>query len=266
MHQFDDDTQVTQLDERRWSAEISPAWSIGTNPNGGYVLAVVLAAVAEAVDHPHPLSTTAHYLKPAATGPAEIHVDVHKRGRRQSVLSAALVQDGVERVRVLTSCGDLEAFAGPTMVTATPPDLPPPAECVGRPPAVIDTLPEIARRFEILSPEGSPMVAWPAGAASEAVLEGWIRFTGGREPDVAALPLLADAFPPPALLVAAASWIPTLELTVHTRGIPAPGWLRARFVTRAMVDGLLEEDGELWDSENRLVAMSRQLALVLPPA
>ena len=60
------------------------------------------------------------------------------------------------------------------------------------------------------------------------------------------------------------AWVPTLELTVHLRKHPKPGWLRAVFQTRVLRDGLLEEDGELWDADGDLVAMSRQLATVIP--
>jgi acyl-CoA thioesterase len=94
-----------------------------------------------------------------------------------------------------------------------------------------------------------------------ARLEGWMRFTDGREPDVAALPLLADTFPPAVLDVANSAWVPTVELTVHVRGRPAPGWIAASFRTKFLSDGYFEEDGELWDSTGRLVALSRQLAV-----
>ena len=57
-------------------------------------------------------------------------------------------------------------------------------------------------------------------------------------------------------------WSPTLELTVHVRGVPAPGPLRCRFASRSIADGMFDESGELWDSTGRLVAHSRQLALV----
>ena len=56
-------------------------------------------------------------------------------------------------------------------------------------------------------------------------------------------------------------WVPTVELTVHVRARPAPGPLRCRFTTRFVTGGALEEDGEVWDSADVLVAQSRQLAL-----
>jgi acyl-CoA thioesterase len=51
-------------------------------------------------------------------------------------------------------------------------------------------------------------------------------------------------------------------LTAHVRARPAPGWLRCVFTTRFVTGGFLEEDGELWDDTGRLVAQSRQLALI----
>ena len=55
-------------------------------------------------------------------------------------------------------------------------------------------------------------------------------------------------------------WAPTMELSVHVRAVPAPGWLKVRHETRNIAGGLFEEDCEVWDSAGRLVAQSRQLA------
>ena len=99
----------------------------------------------------------------------------------------------------------------------------------------------------------------PSGVAEMA---GWIRFADGREPDTATLPLFADAFPPSTLNVVESLWVPTLELTVHVRARPEPGWLQCRFLTRYLIQGYLEEDGEIWDSAGKLVALSRQMARI----
>jgi acyl-CoA thioesterase len=40
-------------------------------------------------------------------------------------------------------------------------------------------------------------------------------------------------------------------------------WLLVRFRTRLAAEGYLEEDGEIWDRDGRLLAHSRQLALIL---
>ena len=74
------------------------------------------------------------------------------------------------------------------------------------------------------------------------------------------MPLVVGCFPPAVLGVLDGVTMSTLELTVHLRGRPRPGWLQARIRSRALLHGLVEEDAELWDSAGRLVAMSRQLA------
>ena len=55
-----------------------------------------------------------------------------------------------------------------------------------------------------------------------------------------------------------------IQLTVHLRAHPAPGWLACRATTRFVSNGYHEEDFEVWDSAGTLVAQSRQLALILP--
>jgi acyl-CoA thioesterase len=54
----------------------------------------------------------------------------------------------------------------------------------------------------------------------------------------------------------------TIELTVHVRTRPAPGWLACRSTTRFLMKGYHEEDFEAWDETGRLVAPARQLAVV----
>jgi hypothetical protein len=94
------------------------------------------------------------------------------------------------------------------------------------------------------------------------VYEGWMRFADGREPDLISLPLFVDAVAPAALELGLRR-MTTLELTVHLRARPVPGWLAFRTLTRYLAGGYFEEDAELWDSAGFLVAQSRQLALVL---
>ena len=103
----------------------------------------------------------------------------------------------------------------------------------------------------------------PAGAAGPPRVRGWFRFPAGEPVDPLGLLVAVDAFPPTVLRTdLPAAWVPTLELTAHIRARPEPGWLRCTFATRFITGGFLEEDGEVWDSSGRLVAQSRQLALV----
>ena len=96
-------------------------------------------------------------------------------------------------------------------------------------------------------------------------IAGWFRFADGREPDPLALLTVCDVLPPVTFDLGMPGWAPTLELTVHVRAHPAPGWLKVRHATRNLAGGMFEEDCEIWDSAGRLVAQSRQLALLPRP-
>src|SRR4051794_7390120 len=267
---FDDDTAATEIAEGAWRLDITPRWNIGTNPNGGYLLAALaqpLRHIAARQGKPDLLTITAHYLRPTSVGLAEVAVEPVRSGRRHVHLAARLVQD-TERVRALAAFGDLtEATAKPALARGEPPSLPPPDECIGRvaPEAMSSGPPSMMQRFESRFAPDTPFLT--GRVTEETIITGWIRFADGRAPDVASLPLFADAFPPAIFALGPTGWVPTVELPAHGRARPVPGWLRCRFETRFVAGGYLEEDGEVWDDAGRLVAQPRQLALLLgPPA
>ena len=262
--EFDDDTAVAPAGAGRWSATVTPRWNIGAAPNGGYLLAIALRALREHTGRPDALTATAHYTSRPDVGPLQLDATPAVASRRHSTATIVGSQGGVERLRVTATFGDLGAAEGPTRVDAAPPPLPPLDECLPLPKDV-DGLPEITQRFDYVADPTD--VGWFLGAPSGVgKVSGYLRFTDGRDPDTLALAVVADAFPPAVFnVLGGASWIPTLELTVHVRARPVPGWLRCVFRTRVLIDGYLEEDGEVWDDSGALVALSCQLALVLPP-
>jgi acyl-CoA thioesterase len=260
-HIFDSDTHVAPIGDGAHAVTLTDRWTaMGGVPNGGYLLAVVLRALAGELPLPDPVVASATYLRPAAAGPAEIATEVVRAGRRVATGEARLSQDGKEVVRTLATFADLDQARGRTQVNAAAPDLPPPDECRdmmdGAPP-----LPgvNITERFEYRAPE---LPGWARGVPSgDADLAFWMRFRDGRDADPIALAAMVDAAAP-AVLELSAQGSATIELTVHVRGRPAPGWLACRSATRYLIDGFHEEDFEIWDSRGALVAQSRQFALV----
>jgi hypothetical protein len=100
-------------------------------------------------------------------------------------------------------------------------------------------------------------------ASGKAQVRGWFRLRREEAIDSIGLLVAVDAFPPTIFIAdLPVGWTPTVELSAHVRGTPSPGWLRCAFTTRFVTGGYLEEDGEVWDTAGRLIAQSRQLALV----
>jgi acyl-CoA thioesterase len=269
---FAEDTAVERLDAGRYGATVSDRWNVlgGAAPNGGYLMAMAARAMRDASGRPDPVTLTAHFLRPTPIGAVEVHTDIVKEGRRHATVQASLVADGSERLRLLGAFGDLTTADGPTQVDRTPPELPPRERCVDAN-AAADTDPQgfappILRRFDHLMAPGT--MDWARGEPlGRGVMEGHARWAGGEERmDPLGLLVLADAYPPAVFNAGSIiGWVPTVELTVQVRKRPAPGWLRTRFTTEHVTRGYLEEDGEIWDADGDLVALSRQLALVAQP-
>jgi acyl-CoA thioesterase len=259
-HLFDADTAVHADGDHVYRAELTDRWTaLGGTPNGGYMLAVALRALQRDMPHPDPLVTSAHFLRPGAIGPAEVRTEVVRAGRRAATGEARLIQDGREIVRLLATFGDLDQAAGRTHELGEAPRLPAPDDT---PDVLHDgALPgiTITEQLEYRAPEPP---GWAKGAPGGIPsFEFWMRFRDGRDADPLALAALVDGAAP-AVLDIGAPGSATMELTVHVRGRPAPGWLACRTSTRHVIGGFHEEDFEIWDSAGSLVAQSRQFALL----
>jgi len=265
MSSFADATAVQLDGDGRYRAAVAEGWDIAGNANGGYLLALAARALSDATGRSDPATATAHYLAPATAGPVTITTEVLKAGKRFTTASARI--DGPDRplLAVLASFTDLSDGA-PSVerIDSAPPELPDPADCI--PTVSDDGFPKpFMNHVELrLHPDDS---GFATGAPSgEPLVRGWFRLPDSEPVDTLALLCAVDAFPPTAFNAALpVAWTPTLELTAHVRARPKPGWLRCQFRSRFVSAGFLEEDGEVWDAAGRLVAQSRQLALVPRP-
>ena len=264
--EFDNAINAIPLGAGVYDTPVEDRWDINGNANGGYLLALAASAMRAESGRAHPISISMHYLSPAPAGPAQMRTEVVKAGRRLATVVGTMTRDGKDIVRSIGTFGEIDASAGPQSNMIPFPDLPSFDECGVRP-SNPDLPPGLGSRLDMrLHPDDTGFAT--GNPKGEAHVRGWFAFKDGRPVDTMGLLLAADAFPPVMFnLFGLIGWVPTIEFTVHVRGVPAPGPIAAEFRSRVVQGGFWEEDGVMWDSTGAVVAMSRQLALVpLPQA
>jgi acyl-coenzyme A thioesterase PaaI-like protein len=244
-------------------AVMSPEGMMIGAVNGGVLLASVLRAVLDGSPHPHPVATSAHYLRVPRPEPAQVQVTWLKQGRTAATARATLSQEGRPVLEATVTTGALgEAGEGGLSWTGQPPVLPPVGECTGfAEMADRSVFAGFASQVDLrLDPATTGWLhGHPAGVPE---MRGYFRLTEDRDPDAYLLALAVDALPPTVFGIGAAGWSPTVELTWHMRAVPAPGLLRVAARCRHVSGGWFDEEAEVWDSAGRLVAQSRQIARV----
>jgi acyl-CoA thioesterase len=259
MTEFDDDTAL----ERRadgWYGRVTDRWSIREgHANGGYIASFLIRAFTEATTQPDPLTMTTHFLEAPTVGEGVVvRVETLREGRSHTFLSGRLEQDGRTVAAALATFG--RRREGGPVVSEPAPDVARP-EQLDEP--AITRFPGMTFRDRFQQrflPEHDPS-GWPREGPARS--GGWQRLVD-RDVDDLAVPLFMDAWIP--AVFASLGWgvAPTLELTVHWRSRPQPGWHLGMFSTRFVLGGYMEEDGELWGEDGSLVALSRQLARFSP--
>jgi hypothetical protein len=306
---FDQATAVRRIGEGRYEmrpdvrfALIAPGGAAPPAVNGGVLMAAMLRAVLDTSPHPHPVATSAHFLRVPLLAPAQVDVAWLKHGGTAATARATLVQDSrpVLDLTVTTgtlpdapaaagglalaedrlvaaglsggpASGQVTAVAEPPRTgdrlawTGARPELPPIEECVnlGPWPGTVGPDGTAGYAAQVDLRFDPATVGWRHGVpAGVPEMRGYFRLREDRDPDAYLLALAVDGLPPVVFGLGATGWAPTVELTWYMRAVPVPGALQVASRCRSVSGGWFDEEAEVWDAAGRLVAQSRQLARV----
>jgi acyl-CoA thioesterase len=267
---FERDTRVTLCGasgpRRIFEAAVAEGWRAGRGPHGGYLAAIVLRALEQAVGDParSPRSLTIHYARAPRPGPIEIETVLEREGRSLSTLSVRVEQEGL--AVALGLCAFSVPWRGPEIDDLPLPGVAGPdpvreagtARSFGAPPFTEHLIVQARFQGPPLTGERRPM---EAGA--------WIGLAEARPLDAPVLAFLSDALiPSPFMAIGEPAPAPTVDLTVHFR-TPTPRGpdanphelCFAHVSSRLVHEGFFEEDGVIWAADGTVLAQSRQLAI-----
>jgi acyl-CoA thioesterase len=259
--EFDRATAVRATGDGVYEAAVDERWNVMRGPHGGYIAAMLLRALTDAVGDEArvPRSLTVYYPAAPKHGPVTIRCQVERAGRSMTTVSARLEQDGKAAALAVAAFSAewprTVEFDDTQRPEVPEPEAIEPLDRGGR-------VPPFTRYFDFRPAVGE---RWFSGA-ERALSGGWMRLNDDHALDGPLVAALADAWPP-AIFPVATDFVaaPTIELTVHFRAaLPVAGdWVLGLFESKVGRDGFFEEDGTLWTRSGDLIAQSRQLALAI---
>jgi acyl-CoA thioesterase len=268
MSQFDADIAVKKEAPGIYGTDILDNWNVQIGPNGGYIAAILLNGMQTGLGDSSrsARSITFHFLSASTPGPARLEISIEKVGRTFATVSGKLFQ-GDRTVAIA-----LATFAPPRPNTAfcdfTMPQVPSPEE-----------IPEHLWMSSDM-PGHSPfrdhydqrlaIGPTPPFKTGLARVGGWTRLRELRPFDALSLTAISDSWYPslfardlPPLSA------PTIDHTVHffcdspCTETNIDSYVLVEFETRLVQSGFLQADGKIWAPNGRLLAQSRQLALMM---
>jgi acyl-CoA thioesterase len=263
---FDRDTAVEPRGEGRYVGQVLRNWWVDRGPNGGFLAALALRAAIDAAgqDDRRPCALTLHFLVPPREGPIELAVAVERSGDRVTNCRVRMEQAGrtaaLGLIALARPLAASDAFDHTSFPTVQPPDALPSL------PLDLPLVPPFLRNYELRLALGS----LPFAGAEEATTGVWTRTASPRRPDPLAVAAFADGWAPAVFARRRGpASVPSIDLTIHFRDhdwytrARSDDFVLAAFQTRLLVNGTLEEDGQLWSPDGVLLAHSRQLAVML---
>jgi len=257
VHQFDKDIFLKCEKPGAYSGHIADNWSINRVPNGGYLMAILANAMLQSSEMKATPIITANFLNRCEPGEATAVIERMSKSRQFDRFQGSLNQNGKEKIRAFGTFANEHNECILESYERKPPEIAELDTCVPIPEMPGFTI------FANLNIRLDPgCTGWFFGDLSDrSEIKGWIQFKDKKPFDMLSMLLIADSLPPAVLTSQGmVAWVPTLEFSVNIRNLPATPWLKCVFRTRFITCGLLEEDGEIWDENGELIAISRQIA------
>jgi acyl-CoA thioesterase len=267
-NQFDQDIALRSISDNRFGLDISDTWNVTLGPNGGYVAAIILSGMKARLGNLQTRSITFHFLSASVPGPAELQVNVEKKGRSLSTCTARLLQG--ERTIAMSVATFASARSFYTFRDFNMPAVPGPEEIMPAHrmnPAMSGHVP-----FRDHYDQRLAIGPIPPATTEEGRVGGWTRFMEPRELDDLAIVAISDSWFPGLNVkdTPLPMHAPTVDHSVHfLTSLPLDGighdeFLLVEFTTHVAQEGYLIENGKIWSEGGVLIAQSRQLAIMLP--
>ena len=265
MSKFERDTTVHAVEAGVFEGHVNRDWWSVFGPNGGFLAAMIVRAMGAAVDDHERVarSLTIHYTAAPAEGAVRISTTVERAGGSLTTVSARMEQDG-HLIALAIGAFSRARRAAIEFSDAPAPDVPAPEQLPIAHPR--EDVPPFARQWEVRHAIGTPPFA---GSNGSTLTGGWIRPLDETPVDAALVAQLTDAWLPAVFVrLTEPNAVPTIDLTIHFRGdLPLPAdYVLVAFESRLSAGGFVEEDGSIWSRDGRLIAHSRQLALLQAPS
>ncbi len=257
MYLFDQDIALTSSEPFVLKGNISSNWLINGNPHGGHILSIIANAMSAYSEKKATPILTASYLSRCMQEELDLYIEQISESKQYNRMQARLFQRGVERVRAMGTFADEKDACFIERYEKAVPQIAPLEQCLQ-----IPVLPKYTLYDQLdirLDPECTGWIVNDFSEKSEQ--KGWAKFKDERPFDMLSIALIADSFPPSVYASQGpVGWVPTMELSVSIRNVPDTKWVKCIFKTNFINCGLMEEDGEIWDENGGLVAISRQIA------
>jgi hypothetical protein len=242
---------------------------VGKTPHGGYLNALMHKALISSVPHSVAISSSIQYLNRIEAKDVVLEVEVFKVSRGSSSGIVKLIQDKKICSVFNAICSDFDHMKGFDGLETNLPDIFRDMPIENYKELNYDKVsPGLTPSFMLqLNCKIHPCHAWWDRDINEnnaeARCSSFMKLDGGM-PDQFALSFYVDVAPPVVSnKYGPLGWIPTYSLSTHIRQMPTTEIVFADFVAKDINKGYFEQDCNIWDLNENLVASSRQLTRIL---
>jgi len=266
---FSEAMEMQELEAGRLVAHFDRSWWVVNGPNGGVIAALMVRAAQHCLAEDRCVRTvTTHFVSAPKEGSVTIEVTVERQGKIAGFASLRMLQQDRLIATSLVAVAEVDQVPH-QWEQRNFPKLPALEDCwmMKTTPPLVPLHSRWDRRWGLGVP-GQPDTSTVAGGYEAG---GWIRLSEPEPFDEALLAAMADAWVPAIMAhTDLAVHAPTLELTVQFRADPrelemtSDNYCAAVFRQLSGGEGFLDETGEIWSPDGQLLALSRQLAVLLP--